>query len=463
MISNIFSKSFKSLFFLLLFVGFSSAFAKPYPGPQGAADSINDRQANQDKRIAAGKAAGQISPQEELWLNQMVEFINAEETKANKSNKNKRIKGSVKVKGSGNIDAAEFHEIMGMLDLLSDRIKISREAEAVALAMPNAPIQPVSAPTGSNVAQGKQPYPGPQGAADIINDRQANQDKRIAAGKAAGQISPQEEAQLNQMVEFINNAETKANLSNKVSRKKGSTKVKGSGNINEKEFHEIMGMLDQLSAKIWSSGRPYPGPQRAADIISERQVTQDKRIAAGKAAGHISPQEELWLNQMVELIASLEMNHNKSNSSARAKGALKAPGSGHIDEAPFHEIMEELNELTERVREANYPGPKIAADMINERQAIQDKRLAAGKAAGQISPQEEAQLNQMVEFINNAETKANLSNKVSRKKGSTKVKGSGNINEKEFHEIMGMLDQLSAKINISIEAEFVAAAMPTAR
>jgi aminoglycoside phosphotransferase family enzyme len=116
--------------------------------------------------------------------------------------------------------------------------------------MPNAPIQPVSAPTGSNVAQGKQPYPGPQGAADIINERQANQDKRIAAGKAAGQISPQEEAQLNQMVEFINNVEAQANKANKSARKTGFIKAKGSGNINEKEFHEIMGMLDQLSDKI---------------------------------------------------------------------------------------------------------------------------------------------------------------------------------------------------------------------
>ena len=250
MISNMFSKSFKSLFFLLLFVGFSSAFAKPYPGPQGAADIINDRQANQDKRIAAGKAAGQISPQEEAQLNQMVEFINNAETQANTSNKSARQRGGTRAPGSGNINAAEFDKIMGMLDQLSDKIRISREAEDVAVRMPNAPIQPVSAPTGSNVAQGKQPYPGPQGAADIINERQANQDKRIAAGKAAGQISPQEEAQLNQMVEFINNAETQANTSNKSARQRGGTRAPGSGNINAAEFDKIMGMLDQLSDKI---------------------------------------------------------------------------------------------------------------------------------------------------------------------------------------------------------------------
>ena len=250
MVTDMLSKSFKSLFFLLLFVGFSSAFAKPYPGPQGAADIINDRQVNQDKRIAAGKAAGQISPQEEAQLNQMVEFINNAEAQANKANKNKRIKGSVKVKGSGNIDAAEFHEIMGMLDLLSDRIKISREAEDVASRMPNAPIQPVAAPTGSNVAQGKQPYPGPQRAADIINERQANQDKRIAAGKAAGQINPQEEAQLRQMVDFINNAERQANKGNQAPRQMGGIKAPGSGNIDPAEFDRIMGLLDQLSDKI---------------------------------------------------------------------------------------------------------------------------------------------------------------------------------------------------------------------
>jgi hypothetical protein len=45
--------------------------------------------------------------------------------------------------GSGNINAAEFDKIMGMLDQLSDKIKISRAAEDVALRMPNAPIQPV--------------------------------------------------------------------------------------------------------------------------------------------------------------------------------------------------------------------------------------------------------------------------------------------------------------------------------
>ena len=139
---------------------------------------------------------------------------------------------------------------MGLLDQLSDKIRISRQAEDVAASTPNAPIGPVSAPTGSNVAQVKQPYPGRERAADIINERQANQDKRIAAGKAAGQISPQEEAQLNQMVEFINNAETQANKANKNKRIKGSVKVKGSGNIDAAEFHEIMGMLDLLSDRI---------------------------------------------------------------------------------------------------------------------------------------------------------------------------------------------------------------------
>ena len=112
---------------------------QPFPGPQKAADIINDRQANQDKRIAAGKAAGQISPQEEAQLNQMVEFINNAERQANKGNQSARVKGAVKASGSGNIDAAEFDKIMGMLDQLSDKIKISREAEAVAVAMPNAP------------------------------------------------------------------------------------------------------------------------------------------------------------------------------------------------------------------------------------------------------------------------------------------------------------------------------------
>jgi len=134
-----------------------------------------------------------------------------------------------------------------MLDQLSDKIKISREAEAVAVAMPNAPA---AGPTGPNVARVKQPFPGPQKAADIINDRQANQDKRIAAGKAAGQISPQEEAQLNQMVEFINNAERQANKGNQSARVKGAVKASGSGNIDAAEFDKIMGMLDQLSDKI---------------------------------------------------------------------------------------------------------------------------------------------------------------------------------------------------------------------
>ena len=139
---------------------------------------------------------------------------------------------------------------MGLLDQLSDKIRISRETEAVASRMPNAPIQPVAAPTGSNVAQGKQPYPGPQRAADIINERQANQDKRIAAGKAAGQISPQEEAQLRQMVDFINNAERQANKGNQAPRQMGGIKAPGSGNIDPAEFDRIMGLLDQLSDKI---------------------------------------------------------------------------------------------------------------------------------------------------------------------------------------------------------------------
>ena len=283
MITNMFSKSFKSLFFLLLFVGFSSAFAKPYPGPQGAADIINERQANQDKRIAAGKAAGQISPQEEAQLNQMVEFINNAERQANKSNKNKRINGSVKVKGSGNIDAAEFHEIMGMLDLLSDRIRISRAAEDVALAMPNAPTPPaaqlqppVAGPSAPNVAQGKQPYPGPQRAADIINERQANQDKRIAAGKAAGQISPQEEAQLRQMADFINNAERQANKGNQAPRQMGGIKAPGSGNIDPAEFDKLMSLLDQLSNKIQISSE--------AEAVAVRMPTAPTASVAGPTA-----------------------------------------------------------------------------------------------------------------------------------------------------------------------------------
>jgi len=114
-----------------------------YPGPQRAADIINERQANQDKRIAAGKAAGQISPQEEAQLRQMVEFINNAERQANKGNQAPRQMGGIKAPGTGNIDPAEFDKIMGMLDQLSNKIQISRETEAAALRMPNAPIQPV--------------------------------------------------------------------------------------------------------------------------------------------------------------------------------------------------------------------------------------------------------------------------------------------------------------------------------
>jgi hypothetical protein len=139
---------------------------------------------------------------------------------------------------------------MGLLDQLSNKIQISRETEAAASRMPNAPIQLAGGPTAPNVAQGKMPYPGPQRAADIINERQANQDKRIAAGKAAGQISPQEEAQLNQMVDFINNAERQANRGNQAIRSKGDIKAPGSGNIDPAEFDRIMGLLDQLSNKI---------------------------------------------------------------------------------------------------------------------------------------------------------------------------------------------------------------------
>ena len=229
----------------------------PYPGPQKAADIINERQANQDKRIAAGKAAGQFSPQEEAQLRQMVEFINNAERQANKGNQAPRQMGAVKAPGSGNIDPAEFDRIMGLLDQLSNKIQISREAEAVAVRMPNAPTPPAvqpqppaSGPTAPNVAQGKMAYPGPQRAADIINERQANQDKRIAAGKAAGQISPQEEAQLNQMVDFINNAERQANRGNQAPRQMGAVKAPGSGNIDPIEFDRIMGLLDQLSNKI---------------------------------------------------------------------------------------------------------------------------------------------------------------------------------------------------------------------
>jgi lactam utilization protein B len=223
---------------------------QPYPGPQRAAEIINDRQANQDKRIAAGKAAGQINPQEEALLNQIVEFINKAERQANKGNQSARAKGAVKAPGSGNIDAAEFDKIMGMLDQLSDIIIISREAEAVAVRTPNAPTATVAGPTGSNVAQVNQPFPGPQRAAEIINDRQANQDKRIAAGKAAGQINPQEEAKLNQIVEFINYAERQANKGNQSARAKGAVKAPGSGNIDAAEFDNIMGMLDYLSDRI---------------------------------------------------------------------------------------------------------------------------------------------------------------------------------------------------------------------
>lgn len=78
-----------------------------------------------------------------------------------------------------------------------------------------------------------------------------------------------------------------------------------------------------------------------------------------------------------------------------------------------------------------YPGPQQAAARVNQIQAEQAKRVAEAKASGKLSPQELATLQQMVDYIANFEKQANK----------------GGIGAGEYNQLMGMLSQLSARIN----------------